>query len=181
MGRVGRVYRKVRAQVTDRPTFFTWFRDGKIAASGRPYSKKQVDWLKRKGVTAILSLTEEPLPAGWTVGVEARHIPLKDHAPIDLSKMREAADYLASATSDGKVVLVHCLAGMGRTGSVLAAYSIAYEGKTSRQALEELRSKRPGSVERPQEPKVTEFETEVLRGKSSKARSQETTGRTRPS
>jgi atypical dual specificity phosphatase len=180
MGRVGKAYRRVRARLTDQPTFFSWVRDGKIAASGRPYSKSQVDWLRSNGITAILSLTEEPLPAGWTKGIEVRHISLVDHAPLDLSKMREAADYIASATSGGNVVLVHCLAGKGRTGSVLAAYLIAHEGMTSRKALEELRSKRPGSVERPQEPKVIEFESEAIEGTSSRAKTQETTGRTRP-
>ncbi|MDA4118127.1 MAG: dual specificity protein phosphatase family protein [Thaumarchaeota archaeon] len=176
MGRVGRVYRKVRAQLTDKPTFFTWVRGGKISASGRPYSKSQVDWLKDHGVTAILSLTEDPLPRDWTTGIEYRHIALKDHEPIDLSKMREAADFIASSISDGKAVLVHCLAGKGRTGSVLAAYMIAYEGKTAHQAIEELRSRRPGSVERLQEPKVIEFERDVLQGSSSRSRTQETKG-----
>lgn len=181
MGRVGRVYRRVRAELTDQPTFFSWVKDGKIAASGRPYSKRQVDWLRKNGITAILSLTEEPLPADWTVGVENRHISLMDHAPIDVSKMHEGADYIAAATSNGKVVLVHCLAGKGRTGTVLAAYMISHEGRTARQALEELRSKRPGSVEHPQEPKVIEFESEALKEKSSRARTQGTKGRTLPS
>ncbi len=173
------MYRRVRAQVTEQPTFFSWVIDGKVAASGRPFSRRQVNWLRKNGVSAILTLTEEPLPNNWTVGVETHHISLRDHAPIDPPKMREAADYIAFMTSNGKAVLVHCLAGKGRTGSVLAAYMIAYEGKTSRQALEELRSKRPGSVERHQEPKVVEFESEIVK-KSPEVRTQGTTGRTHP-
>lgn len=163
MGRTGRVYRRIRANFTDEPTFFTWVRDARLAASGRPYSKKQVDWLRENGVTAILSLTEEPLPSAWTRGLETRHIPMKDHAPPGSFEMRLGAEYLASALSGGKVVLVHCLAGKGRTGSVLAAYMMAYEGKTARQALDELRSIRGGSVERAQEPSVLEFEAEALK------------------
>jgi atypical dual specificity phosphatase len=180
MGRTGRAYRKIRASFTDQPTFFTWVREAKLAASGRPYSKDQVDWLRDHGVTAILSLTEEPLPKAWTRGIETRHVSMKDHAPLSPSDMRLGADYVASALSEGKVVLVHCLAGKGRTGSVLAAYLMAYEGKTARQALDELRSTRAGSVEHAQEPAVLEFEAEALRGWSSRAPGRETTTRTRP-
>jgi atypical dual specificity phosphatase len=166
--------------VTDKPTFFTWVRPGKIAASGRPYSKDQVDWLNENGVTAILSLTEEPLPKGWTVGLESKHIPMKDHALAEPADMLRAAEYIASATAGGRAVLVHCLAGKGRTGSVLAAYMMLYEGKTARQAIDELRASRPGSVEFMQEPAVLEFEAEAVRRRSTRAPSRETTARTRP-
>jgi atypical dual specificity phosphatase len=180
MGRTGKVYRRVRANFTDKPTFFTWVRDGRLAASGRPYSKSQVDWLRENGVTAILSLTEDPLPSGWTRGIDTRHISMKDHAPVSHSDMLLGADYIASALSDGRVVLVHCLAGKGRTGSILAAYMMAYEGKTARQALDELRAGRQGSVEHQQEQRVLDFEAEALKGWSSRARRRETTTRTPP-
>jgi atypical dual specificity phosphatase len=168
MGRTGKAYRKIRANFTDKPTFFTWVREERLAASGRPFSRQQIDWLRDNGVTAILSLTEEALPSDWTTDMETEHISMKDHAPPSVSDMRLAADYLASALSKGKVVLVHCLAGKGRTGSVLAAYMMAYEGKTARQALDELRSTRGGSVERAQEPMVFEFEAEALKGRSAR-------------
>jgi len=180
MGRTGRVYRRIRATVLDKPTFFTWVRDGRIAASGRPYSKDQVDWLNEHGVSAILTLTEEPLPNGWTIGLESRHIMMRDHEQVGPGAMLLGADYIASAISRGKIVLVHCLAGKGRTGCVLAAYLMAYEGKTARQAIDELRSNRPGSVERGQEEGVLELEAEALKRWSSRAQHQETTRRTRP-
>jgi atypical dual specificity phosphatase len=180
MGRTGKVYRRIRANLTDKPTFFSWVRDGRLAASGRPYSKSQVDWLKRNGVTTILSLTEEPLPGEWTRGVETKHISMKDHAPVSDSDMLKAADYIHSSISGGKVVLVHCLAGKGRTGCVLAAYLMTYEGKTARQAIDELRGTREGSVEHQQEQRVLEFEAQAIKRRSSKAPSPETTTRTRP-
>jgi atypical dual specificity phosphatase len=180
MGRTGRVYRRIRASFTDRPTFFTWVRDARLAASGRPYSKSQVDWLRENGVTAILTLNEEPLPGDWTSGMETRHIVLKDHAPLSSSDMQAGADYIALALSEGKVVLVHCVAGKGRTGCVLAAYAMVYEGKTARQALEEMRSIRPGSVEYPQESNVLQFEAAALKEWSSRAPGRETTTRTPP-
>jgi atypical dual specificity phosphatase len=180
MGRTGALYRRVRASVIDKPTFFTWVRDGKVAASGRPFSKDQVAWLNKHGVTSILTLTEEPLPKAWTAGIETRHIALKDHERVQPSALLLGADYIASAISDGGVVLVHCLAGKGRTGCVLAAYLMVYEGRTARQALDELRESRPGSVETAQEAGILELEEEAFRRWSSRGQHRGTTGRTRP-
>jgi len=180
MGGTGRAYRKIRANFTDKPTFFTWVSGSSLAASGRPYSKDQVDWLRANGVTAILSLTEEPLPGEWTRGLETKHISMKDHAPVSHADMQLGADYIAKAITEGKAVLVHCLAGKGRTGSVLAAYMMLYQGKTARQALDELRGERPGSVEFPQQQNVLDFQGVALKGLSSRDRSPGTTARTPP-
>jgi PTH1 family peptidyl-tRNA hydrolase len=54
-------------------------------------------------VTAILTLTEEPLPSGWTLGLETRHIPLNDHAPLTHAQMGQGADYIAGALAEGTV------------------------------------------------------------------------------
>jgi protein-tyrosine phosphatase len=43
-------------------------------------------------------------------------------------------------------VAVHCFAGVGRTGTVLAAWMVA-QGMEPDAAIEELRALRPGSVE----------------------------------
>jgi atypical dual specificity phosphatase len=180
MGRTGKVYRRIRANLTDKPSNFSWLVEGRLAASGRPYSKSQMDWLKDNGVTAILSLTEEPLPGEWTRGLETKHISMKDHAPVSHSDMLLGADYIYSSISDGKVVLVHCLAGKGRTGSVLAAYMMVYEGKSARQAIDELRAAREGSVEHQQQQRVLEFEAEAIKRRSSRAPPRETTSRNRP-
>ena len=179
MGRTGRVYRKIRSNFTDKPTFFSWVREGRLSASGRPYSKEQVDWLKAHGITSILSLVEEPLPRDWTAGVETKHIPMEDHAPVTVADMLSGADYIGSALTEGKVVHVHCLAGKGRTGSILAAYLMVYEGKKAREAIDELRAKRPGSVERQQEARVLEFEQEAIKARS-RDPARGTTPRTRP-
>lgn len=179
MGRTGKVYRRIRANLTDEPTFFSWVREGRLAASGRPYSRSQVEWLRGRGVTSILSLTEEPLPGEWTRGVSAKHLSLKDHAPVSHSDMLLGAEYIHSSISRGEVVLVHCLAGKGRTGSVLAAYLMVYEGKSARQAIDELRRTRGGSVEAHQEQRVLEFEAEAVRRRRS-APPRETTARSKP-
>jgi atypical dual specificity phosphatase len=163
MGRTGKIYRRVRSAVTDKPTYFSWVIEEKLAASGLPSSASQVRWLEKNGIDSILSLTETPLPAKWFSGtkVYSKHVSMQDHAPPSPEKLQEAADYIDLQLRDGKTVLVHCLAGIGRTGSSISAYMIAYGGKTADEAIDDLRGLRPGSVERAQEKAVRDFEKYV--------------------
>jgi atypical dual specificity phosphatase len=43
--------------------------------------------------------------------------------------------------------LVHCAAGKGRTGALLAAYIVKKQNLTAKQAIEKIRIMRPGSVQ----------------------------------
>ncbi len=54
-------------------------------------------------------------------------------------------------------MLVHCLAGQGRTGCVLSAYIIRTRGVGADEALKALRKLKPEFVERDQEEAVHEF------------------------
>jgi atypical dual specificity phosphatase len=44
--------------------------------------------------------------------------------------------------------VVHCAGGLGRTGTVLAAY-LVHRGRSAEEAIAEIRRQRPGSVETP--------------------------------
>lgn len=163
MGRTGKIYRRVRAKLVDKPTYFSWVIDGSLAASGLPSSPAQVRWLAGNGIDLILSLTESPLPAEWFEGLSigSEHIAMEDHAPPSFESLKRAADVIDLQLRQGRSVLVHCLAGIGRTGSSIAAYMILYRGKTAKEAMEELRSVRPRSVEKAQEAAVNDFERRV--------------------
>jgi protein-tyrosine phosphatase len=59
---------------------------------------------------------------------------------------------------EGKTILVHCLAGEGRTGCVLAAYLIKDRGVSADEAIKVLRRIKPSFVERDQEKAVLNYE-----------------------
>ena len=57
-------------------------------------------------------------------------------------------------------VLIHCRAGWGRTGTILAIYLMEFYDKTAREAIQEVRNLRPWSIE------TTEQEMAVLNYKT---------------
>jgi atypical dual specificity phosphatase len=166
LGTGGVLLRRVRAKVSDRPTGFLWVEQGMVAASGYPASRRQLEWVHRQGVDSVLTLTEDPLPAGWTEGLPMyfEHIPMNDHAPPSLESLEEAVSFVQAEVRRERKVLVHCLAGQGRTMCVLAAYLIKGKGTGPQEAITTLRSLRPGAVESGQEKAVFDYAESLREG-----------------
>ena len=141
-----------------------WVEKGKLAGSGYPASKSQVEWLVRSGIGSILTLTVEPLPSQFTVGLGLTigHVGMQDHDPPGLDAMARAVDFIVQERGAGRTVLVHCLAGEGRTGCVLAAYLIRARRMGADEAMAEIRRAKGQFVESRQESAVREFAAREL-------------------
>jgi atypical dual specificity phosphatase len=167
MGTGGLFLRKVRATWADRPTGFVWVEENRIAASGYPASKDQLLWLCGQGIRSILTLTENPLPSSWLQGMslEARHVAMVDHDPPSVQNLDEAARFIDAQVKAGRPVVVHCLAGQGRTMCAIAAYLILTKGEGPVETIERLRRIRSGAVEHGQEKSLEAYASKV-RGKA---------------
>lgn len=159
MGTGGFFLRKVRAKVVDEPTGFVWVEDGRIAASGYPSSRRQVKWLADHGIRSILTLTPNALPGRWLDGLplKVNHLPMDDHRVPNLDALDRGASFVQEQVRQGKPVLVHCLAGEGRTGCVLAAYLMKDRGVGAAEALEKIREAKPEFVEWGQEKALYDY------------------------
>jgi hypothetical protein len=159
MGTGGLFLRKLRAKVADEPSGFVWIEKGKLAGSGFPASRGQLEWLADRGINTILTLTPNLIPSEWLTGLAlaTEHIPMADHGVPDLALLEKGATFIQSQIRGGKTVLVHCLAGEGRTGCVLAAYLIEDRGLDAAQALETVRDVKPEFVEWNQEKAIFDF------------------------
>ena len=133
---------------------FYWMIDNVLAGCSRPGVGRDADVdrdltaLRGYGIGALLTLTETPLPRGALErhGIQGLHLPVDDfHAPTT-TQMLDALAFLDGARADGTAVAVRCLAGQGRTGTVLAAYLIR-GGLSSEEAIAEVRAICPGAIE----------------------------------
>ena len=138
---------------------FTWIVDDKVIAMGRP-GPADLDALSSLGVTHVISLTLLPLPGEQldAAGITGIQIPVVDMAPPSVEEISHFVRELSELVDGGNKVAVHCGAGLGRTGTMIACYLVS-TGMPAEEALGEIRRRRPGSVEsRAQEEAVRNYE-----------------------
>lgn len=142
---------------------FSWIEEGQLAAMARPGRQRPLDedlaFLQSAGVSILVSLTEESVSkeALARYGIVGLHLPVEDFTPPTLEQMDRFLKQVEEARVEGRAVGIHCTAGKGRTGTMLAAYLVT-RGLSATEAVAEIRRLRPGSVETPeQEDRVAEF------------------------
>jgi len=151
------------------PFNFSWLLPGKLAGSNCPSSQDQLASLYDAGVRYLVTLSPDAQPQHY--GVDTSQLPdlkhvnifFPDFTPPTLDIMIEFERIAREARSTGSPVTVHCRMGYGRTGTMLSLYLVTWEGRSAREAVREVREKRPLSVEtQEQEEAVAKWE-EVLK------------------
>jgi atypical dual specificity phosphatase len=130
------------------PQGFSWIEKPLLAALARPAGPEDFAWLRENGIEVLLSLTEDRPRRDWADGANMLvfHEPLEDMEAPSQEQLDRCVSAVLRATERNMGVAVHCGAGLGRTGVVLAAYFVA-RGLTAANAVARVRRLRPGSVE----------------------------------
>jgi len=138
---------------------FTWIDQPLLAAMARPESLEELQWLRQQGIEILISLTEDPPRRQWIneAGLMLVHVPMLDMQPPTPEQLDRCLATIASAHQQKMGVAVHCGAGLGRTGVVLACYFVTKD-LNAKNAVARVRRLRPGSIETTeQEEAVNEF------------------------
>ncbi len=131
---------------------FSWVVPNAVAGTARPFSPAALTALAKHGIRAVVTLTEEPLPADAVqqAGLTSIHLPIVDLAVPTLAQAQAAVTAITQWQAEGKPVAVHCAAGVGRTGTILACYLVS-QGAAADDAISTIRRLRPGSIETPEQ------------------------------
>jgi atypical dual specificity phosphatase len=152
MTRIGNTYRWFHGRFANRPTNFSWVIEKRLAGSGMPVNLPQLLWVAKNGIRSVITVRERPLPTSWLANtgqeLEYLHLKVDDFCAPTLESLRSTVQYIDQEISEEKPVLVHCAAGKGRTGTILAAYLMKKDPNLSSvDAIKKIRVLRPGSVQ----------------------------------
>ena len=135
-----------------------WVIEDQLAGSVFPPTN-EFERLYKKGIRAILSLEfrmDEKVIKG--MGFKHKLIYIMDFTAPTLKQLEDACHFIDENINANRPVLVHCLVGQGRTGTVICAYLI-FKGWNYEESLERVRSCIPYAVEVPvQQDILREFE-----------------------
>ena len=149
----------------------SWLVPGRIAGMAQPGGpdydpdgdqdrlREDLALLRNQGIESIVSLTEHSLNPAIVKEMGFRHLSLAvaDMAPPTIDDISRFVEFTDESERDELPVAVHCLAGLGRTGTMLACFLVG-KGYGAEEALQEVRGRRPGSVETPaQEEIISEY------------------------
>ncbi len=130
------------------PSGFSWIEKPHLAAMARPEDVEDLLWLRAQGIEVLLSLTEDPPRRDWIneAGLFLVHVPIVDMEAPTQDQLDHCVATIAKANARGMGVAVHCGAGLGRTGVILACYFVMQD-LSSKNAIARVRRLRPGSIE----------------------------------
>ena len=119
---------------------FGWLEGGRIGGCSLPTSPEQVQWLHGQGIRAVVTLHPVRLDVQEEIerlGMAHKILLVEDMGVPDDGQIEEFLEFVERHLKQGNPCVVHCYAGIGRTGTMLALYLVS-RGVDSDGAIDRL-------------------------------------------
>lgn len=136
-----------RQRFRPRPDAGAWIVPGQLLMRSYPRSDELAD-IAATGIRLVINLDKRPHNASQmrAAGLTELHIPVPDFTPPTPAQIDQGVSAISTSLARNQPVLVHCAAGKGRSGTVVACY-LVQQGRTVSEAIAEVRRLRPGAIE----------------------------------
>lgn len=127
---------------------FSWIVDNFLAASEYPDSEEKFKFLKENKIRSIVTFSERKLPDYLLQKYKIRYLylPVKDFDIPNFEQVKKFIYWINLMEKWNIPTLMHCDAGIGRTGTFIAIYFL-YKGYSPKESIELLRKKRNFGIE----------------------------------
>jgi atypical dual specificity phosphatase len=127
---------------------FSYLIPGILAGANMPRGRSDLEYIAKQGIKILVTAMEDSLDEDMVkgAGLEYHYFPVLPYGTPSLQQIDEFVELVNQNRQKNHPVAVHCYMGWGRTGTLLAAYLIS-EGMSANDAIDEVRKKRPGSIE----------------------------------
>jgi protein-tyrosine phosphatase len=132
-----------------------WVKKNRLAGSCIPYMEGEIQEWVMSGVRRVIVLPQDwEIEEAWgdinyyfsilrKYKLEFIHVPIEDNMPPTMEQFVEILKWIKSNNSP---LLVHCVGGIGRTGTILSSI-LTLEGLSWEESIANVRKVREGAVQ----------------------------------